>query len=160
MTKLLRSFEYEDELLKRNSVIIFKMYEKFIKSTFRIPTVSELEDMILKYNMGAIAEELGTQDISSIEREYERLNELESAFALMDEFIIRTFTSSKAALITSTDAFLEDGILPFFPDVENGKVVYNDAQNVLFPEFISKGMLSQGLNFNVIQMREQLALGG
>ena len=42
----------------------------------------------------------------------------------------------------------------------NGKVVYNDAQNILLPGFVRNGVLSQGLNFNVIRIQEKLALGG
>lgn len=160
MNSVLRSFEYDNDLLKRNSVIIFNMYKSFIKKNLRIPTVEELEDMVNHYNMGAISKELGTMDTSLIISEYDRLNLVESAFALMDEFIIRTFFQSKAAIITSTVSLIEDDTLPLSPEVESGRVVYNDCQNVLMPQFISKGVLSQGLNFNVINFKEQLALGG
>lgn len=160
MTSLLKSFEYDETLLKRNSAIIFKMYARFIKEFRRLPTVEDIEEMIAQYNMGAIATELHTENSDLIVTEYERLNEVESAFALMDEFIIRTFRQSSAAIVTSTFNLIEEDTLPASPEVENGKVIYNDCQNVLLPQFIENGVLSQGLNFNVIIRKEKLAIGG
>lgn len=160
LTNLLKSFEYDEALLKRNSAIIFKMYAKFIREFKCLPTVENIEDMIVQYNMGAIAAELNTSSSDVIVTEYERLNEVESAFVLMDEFIIRTFKQSSAAITASTFSLIEEDVLPASYEIENGKVIYNDCQNVLLPEFIKNGVLSQGLNFNIISRKEKLALGG
>ena len=160
MNKLLKSFEYDSDILKRNAAIIFKMYTEFIKKNLKIPTVENIEDMIVQYNMGAISEELKTTDSDKILSVYERLSMSESAFTLMNEFIIRIFCQSKVAIIDSTFDLIDSGVLPLTDETENGKVVYNDAQNILLPGFVRNGVLSQGLNFNVIRIQEKLALGG
>ena len=158
VTSILRSWEYNDEALKKNVGIIRNMYKKRLFQDRRIPSVDDICAMIESYNLGAIANDMQTDDREVIEKVYEEFEE-SSAFALMDEFVIQTLNSMKLSFIDRTFSAIEEGILSHSPEAERGFMVYNDAQNALFPEFISNGLLSQGLFFNVVKQKERLAIG-
>lgn len=155
---VLRSWEYDDALLKRNTSIICNMYKKRLIEDRRIPSIDDICSMVETYNLGAIANYMGTNDREIVEAEYDKLEEM-SAFALMDQFVIQTLVSMKLSFVDKTFSAIDEGLLNHSPETEQGIMVYNDSQNILFPEFINSGLLSQGLFFNVVRQKERLAIG-
>lgn len=132
---IIRSWEFDKELLCRNVRLILKIYAQFTEQYF--PSVEDIEFSVENLNRQILAAEdnLSDEQVNDI---YEEL-ESQGQFACMWQFIENIIDKQKLSMSVGADSVL--GITDFGEAI----CVTNDCQNILGPhQIINDGILFQG----------------
>ena len=146
---IIRSWEFDKELLYRNVCLILKIYAKFSEQEF--PSVEDIELSVENLNRQILAAEdnLSDEQINDI---YEEL-ESQGQFACMWQFIENIIDKQKLSMSIGAENVL--GVTDFGEAI----CVTNDAQNILgVHQIIDDGIIFQGRNVAQILKKQDRLL--
>lgn len=148
--ELIKSWEFNKELLDRNIAIILKIYCEFLKE--RLPSIDEMVDAIDNLNRQILENEFSAGE--DVEEKFEECIE-NGDFACMEAFVVNILEKFKHSIITSQEFIL--GSETDEHDVST--FLLNDCQNVI-NEFVDKDefVISQGTDFTQVFKKPDLTV--
>ena len=145
--EIIRSWEFDRELLNRDVCMILKIYAEFLRRT--LPSVDDIDFSVQNLNRQILASQ-GDYSEEQIDDIYEEL-ESQGQFACMWQFIENIIEKYNLSMEIRADYIF--GIKDF-GDLENAVCIINDCQNILGPnQIVSDGIEAQGTE--IIQILEK-----
>ena len=146
--ELIKSWEFNKELLDRNIAIILKIYYEFLKE--RLPSIDEMVDAVENLNRQIIED--GLKPGEDFDEKFEECFE-NGYFACMDAFIANVLEKFKHSVTTNQEFILGSEV----DEYDVSTFLLNDCQNVL-KDFMDKDefIISQGTDFTQVFKKPDL----
>lgn len=147
--EIIKSWEFNKELLDRNIAIILKIYREFLNE--RIPSVEDIVDAIENLNRQILAQDC-TLDDDAVEAKLEECLD-RGDFACMDTFVTNILDKFRHAAIVSQEFILGSSA----DENDTSVFIVNDCQNII-KEFIgqNESLISQGTDFTQVFKKPDL----
>ena len=146
--ELIKSWEFNKNLLDRNIALILKIYHEFLRE--RLPSLDEVVEAVENLNRQILSSQLS--DGQDIDEKFEECVE-NGDFACMDMFVANILDKCKNATVVNQEFVLGSAV----NENDTSVFIINDCQNVL-KEFLdsNESLISQGAEFTQVFKKPDL----
>lgn len=146
--ELIRSWEFNKNLLDRNIALILKIYYEFLQE--RLPSLDEMVDAVENLNRQILASQISADQ--DVDEKFEECIE-NGDFACMDMFIVNILDKCKNAAVVNQEFILGSSV----EENDTSAFIINDCQNTI-KEFLDQNeiLISQGVGFTQVFKKPDL----